>query len=560
MVPRHVKTTINYYKDPGDGTKHAPSIAGMRSTFTQPSIDIETVITDITTNEDTYTLDSHGFQLFYHTSQEKDFVDDQRIRQIYYPEVEQLLMTTTGATRVFIFDHTIRRPNPTAKSSDDERRPVKRAHIDQSERASMNQVKRHLGAEAPRLLQSRFQVINVWRPIKTIYKDPLAVCDSHSVDDADILPIKLIYPDWVGEPCTILPSKNHRWYFKRNQTPNEVMMIKCYEWKLDGRARRVPHAAFTDPKTIDHEPRHSIERNLGLSTAVMSPQLLAEKISLVDADLRVISLQKLLNGDLSSRRSLLQACTDLGFFYLDCQDIFSGQVMQDVQNMYEMATSFYDLPQEEKSAWLVDRDHDEKLVMGLVLLAEISKALGLQGDLALQSYHRKHAVCPTALGLLKYTLAEIEPDKVGQIAHSDAGSLSIVFTEVAGLQVLKPNEETWYYIAPKPGHAVVNIGDALRFISGGVLESSLHRIIPHKDELGRHKYSIVYLLRPEMEAEFTDAEGVIWKGLEWTNKKHAVFRASAEEQAKGTYLTGREGFVGYWDPENDVESQTITVA
>ncbi|TDZ13860.1 2-oxoglutarate-dependent dioxygenase gloE [Colletotrichum orbiculare MAFF 240422] len=353
----------------------------------------------------------------------------------------------------------------------------------------------------------------------------------------------------------------------------------------------------------------------------MSPQLLAEKISLVDADLRVISLQKLLNGDLSSRRSLLQACTDLGFFYLDCQDVFSGQVMQDVQNMYEMATSFYDLPQEEKSVWLVDRDHDEKLVMGykpaghgngpidgkkdgfeglmlfehpisrieeastfpgpsvlssqlepmkqamssfrdisLVLLAEISKALGLQGGLALQSYHRKHAVCPTALGLLKYTLAEIEPDKVGQIAHSDAGSLSIVFTEVAGLQVLKPNEETWYYIAPKPGHAVVNIGDALRFISGGVLESSLHRIIPHKDELGRHKYSIVYLLRPEMEAEFTDAEGVIWKGLEWTNKKHAVFRASAEEQAKGTYLTGREGFVGHWDPENDVESQTITVA
>ncbi|TDZ13889.1 hypothetical protein Cob_v013073 [Colletotrichum orbiculare MAFF 240422] len=206
MVPRHVKTTINYYKDPGDGTEHAPSIAGMRSTFTQPSIDVETVITDITTDEDTYTLESHGFQLFCHTSQEKDFVDDQRIRQIYYPEVEQLLMTTTGATRVFIFDHTIRRPNPTAKSSDDERRPVKRAHIDQSEWASMNQVKRHLGAEAPRLLQSRFQVINTG-----------------------------------------------------SQTPNEVMMIKCYEWKLDGRARRVPHAAFTDPETIDHEPRHSIE-------------------------------------------------------------------------------------------------------------------------------------------------------------------------------------------------------------------------------------------------------------------------------------------------------------
>ena len=194
-----------------------------------------------------------------------------------------------------------------------------------------------------------------------------------------------------------------------------------------------------------------------------------------------------------------------------------------------------------------------------LLLTRLSSALGLPDNLAYQQYHRKNKVCPTALGLLKYTLADMEPDKVGQIAHTDAGSLSIVFTEVAGLQVLKPNEEQWYYIAPKPGHAVVNVGDALRFISGGVLESSLHRIIPHKDEKARHKYSIVYLLRPEMDAEFVDAEGVTWKGLEWTNKKHAVFRASAEEQAQGTYLTGRDGYVGHWNPDQDPEGQTITV-
>jgi hypothetical protein len=39
-----------------------------------------------------------------------------------------------------------------------------------------------------------------------------------------------------------------------------------------------------------------------------------------------------------------------------------------------------------------------------------------------------------------------------------------------------------------------------------------------------------------------------------TNKKHAVFRAPAEEQAQGTYLTGRDGYVGYWDPEKDQEN------
>ncbi|KAH7141622.1 gibberellin 20-oxidase [Dactylonectria macrodidyma] len=346
----------------------------------------------------------------------------------------------------------------------------------------------------------------------------------------------------------------------------------------------------------------------------------ANKVAREDAALRVVSLQKLVEGDGDTNTQLLRACTDLGFFYLDCRDVASGRVMEEVQSMYQLATSFYDLQQGEKLEWFVDRDHDEDLVLGykpaghgngpvvgkkdgfeglmlfeqpilgiedpaafpgpeviarqldplkkavssfreisILLLSRISSALGLDKSRSYEQYHRKNAVCPTALGLLKYTLADLEPDKVGQIAHTDAGSLSIVFTEVAGLQVLKPKEEEWYYIAPKPGHAVVNIGDALRFISGGVLESSLHRIIPHKDEKDRHKYSIVYLLRPEMDAEFTDTEGRTWKGLEWTNKKHAVFRASAKEQAQGTYLTGRDGYVGHWDPETDREGQTIAI-
>ncbi|ORY66221.1 uncharacterized protein BCR38DRAFT_465170 [Pseudomassariella vexata] len=224
-----------------------------------PSVDLDVVVTDITGSEGDYTLNSHGFQLCEHTSQEKEFVDDKRIIEVYYPEIEQLLYEVTGASRILLFDHTIRRPNPTAASSDDERRPVKRAHIDQSEQGPINQVMRHLGEDAPRLLQSRFQIINVWRPIKTIYRDPLAVSDSHSVPDEDILPVKLVYSDWVGEPCTILPNTKHRWYYKFAQTPQMVMMIKRYDWKKDGRARRVPHAAFTDPEMAGRGPRESIE-------------------------------------------------------------------------------------------------------------------------------------------------------------------------------------------------------------------------------------------------------------------------------------------------------------
>ncbi|OAG15194.1 gibberellin 20-oxidase [Alternaria alternata] len=302
-----------------------------------------------------------------------------------------------------------------------------------------------------------------------------------------------------------------------------------------------------------------------------SPDVLSDATK-KDVALGVISLRSLINGDSSTEAMLLKACTDLGFFYLDCVDGCSGEILEDVQailqvtgmalsKLFEHPISKIDDPASFPGPEVIAHQLNplKKAIatfrgISVLLLERISAALDLDPSKAFQGYHREGAVCPTALGLLKYTIAAEEPKKIGQIAHTDAGSLSIVFTEVAGLQVLKPDEDDWFYIAPKPGHAVVNVGDALRFISGGVLESSLHRIIPHKDERFRHKYSIVYLLRPEMDAEFIDGEGRMWKGLEWTNKKHAVFRAPAVEQAQGTYLTGRDGYVGYWDPEKDQEN------
>jgi hypothetical protein len=38
-----------------------------------------------------------------------------------------------------------------------------------------------------------------------------------------------------------------------------VILIKCFDSKKDGRARRVPHTAFHIPGTEDAESRESIE-------------------------------------------------------------------------------------------------------------------------------------------------------------------------------------------------------------------------------------------------------------------------------------------------------------
>lgn len=165
-------------------------------------------------------------------------------------------LNRTGASEVFIFDHTIRRQYSASDSSPGNpvspaialRGPVQRVHIDQSYPASRNRVLHHLPEQAPTLLKGRYQIINVWRPIKTIYKDPLAVAEAHSVPDSDLIGAKLIYPDREGETYVVRPSERHRWYFRYAQTPDLVTLIKCFDSKTDGRARRVPHSAFVDPE------------------------------------------------------------------------------------------------------------------------------------------------------------------------------------------------------------------------------------------------------------------------------------------------------------------------
>lgn len=180
-------------------------------------------------------------------------------------QLSNIIIRSTDASKVFIFDHTIRRQTADLRIDDPDsaaralRGPVQRVHIDQSYKAGPERVSHHLPEEADRLLRGRFQIINVWRPIQTIRKDPLGVADAISVPDNDLLPVQLIYPDRVGETFTVRPNADHRWYFLREQTPGEVMLIKCFDSKVDGRARRVPHSAFVDKENENESPRESIE-------------------------------------------------------------------------------------------------------------------------------------------------------------------------------------------------------------------------------------------------------------------------------------------------------------
>ena len=87
----NVHTTLNYYKDPGDGAGPPPPYVRQPETYERPTYPLPVTVTDVRGHEAEYNLDNKGFQFYKHASVEKDFKDDDHIKAVYYPEVEQLL-------------------------------------------------------------------------------------------------------------------------------------------------------------------------------------------------------------------------------------------------------------------------------------------------------------------------------------------------------------------------------------------------------------------------------------------------------------------------------------
>ncbi|KAH9477751.1 Hydroxylase/desaturase CTB9 [Psilocybe cubensis] len=267
--PTTVTTTLSYFSPPVDGEKPYQKVitdpeTGDRSFKRNWSGDERSniVIENLRGKEETVSLDKTGFQFFQHTSNHTSFVNDEEIKAEYYPESVELIKKLTGATRVEIFDHTIRKHLPELQQKS-VNGPVPQVHIDQSAPASIARVHRHMPVdEVPKLLEQRFQIINLWRPIHhAAYDWPLALCDYRSVDPVDVVPVALIFPDREGETLGVKYNPNHKWKYLRGMTPDEIVLIKCFDSIQDGSvAVYTPHTGFKDPSTPEEAiPRESIE-------------------------------------------------------------------------------------------------------------------------------------------------------------------------------------------------------------------------------------------------------------------------------------------------------------
>jgi hypothetical protein len=208
-----------------------------------------------------FSLDRQAFVLTRHDTQVRDFYDEQAVRSVYFPEVEALIKRETGASKVVIFDHTVRTADRAVERG--LRTPVRSVHNDYTEKSGPQRVRDLLPpAEAEARLGKRFAEYNVWRNIahEPVEMAPLGLVDAQSIAPRDLAVCDLVYADRVGEIYQGVYNADHQWHYFPAMTREEAILIKCYDSARDGRARFSLHSAFDDPSSpADPRPRQSIE-------------------------------------------------------------------------------------------------------------------------------------------------------------------------------------------------------------------------------------------------------------------------------------------------------------
>jgi hypothetical protein len=289
-------------------------------------------------DESPYRLDTHGFAARKYPSvlhsppyTRASWNDKNLLCRIYFPEVEQLVKQLTGARLVItevglIRDcvHTEVDGLASSEAKDDEEQedevvdpfpkfigisanggsgasPAPKVHLDYSPAGARTHLRRYhhqlasagsdVIAAENKLLASgisesklkhhyngpRWAMFSVWRPLKPITRDPLALSDRRSFPNADYIPVKLKEPTGKGirpvnpdgsdkhdsESYLAYGSDSHDWYWIWDMQPTEVHVIQLFDSDAEKGgnpgAGGVMHSSVDVDGTQNEPPRESLE-------------------------------------------------------------------------------------------------------------------------------------------------------------------------------------------------------------------------------------------------------------------------------------------------------------
>ncbi|KAJ0414587.1 hypothetical protein BJY00DRAFT_318671 [Aspergillus carlsbadensis] len=284
--PRNIQTTLNYWPKPLSGNITIDfRKPGAEERFNElESLEEEHAVTihdirDLREHEQP-TLEKNGFQYIHDPVPGYDKGEnwsERRIARLFLLRTEELVAGLyPAATRVLLYTHRIRSQISGPNS------PAHIVHSDFTPAGAMQHLRSLLSQdELTHLTQrnTRILALNIWRPLRTVRKDPLALCDWSSIQpNKDIIPNRFVFSDGWLEVAKVMHRERHRWWYCSKQLVDEVVVFKQFdsaagttdkgeseeEEERENKERGtsgciVVHSAFVDPEYVDEEPRKSLE-------------------------------------------------------------------------------------------------------------------------------------------------------------------------------------------------------------------------------------------------------------------------------------------------------------
>jgi hypothetical protein len=249
------------------------------------------------------------------------FNDEALLRSIYIPEIERLLREVTGGKKVFTDQLVMRNTTHTeidglARKEGKEElaefpkmvgtkpgaggSPAPKVHLDYAPQGARTHLRKYhprvsefasevIEAEDRLLARGvvgeelkdyydgpRWAMFSVWRPLKPVRRDPLALSDCRSFPKEDYVEFNVLFPTGVEgddeaggckshkeQVFLAYGSEKHEWHWLSNQTPDEVLVIQLFDSEAKknglGVAGGVMHSSVHIDGTEDEEARASIE-------------------------------------------------------------------------------------------------------------------------------------------------------------------------------------------------------------------------------------------------------------------------------------------------------------
>lgn len=137
--------------------------------------------------------------------------------------------------------------------------------------------------------------------------------------------------------------------------------------------------------------------------------------------------------------------------------------------------------------------------LGMRVISILNDKLGLPSGL-MEQYHRIDQMSADSIRLLRgQERQSLDGQEIQVPGHTDYGTVTILFNWLGGLQMWSDEVGDWLWVRPPAhGQAIINLGDCASRLTGGVLKSGKHRVVPAPGQQALYpRYSVVYFVRPE---------------------------------------------------------------